>query len=384
MKKVIFDIDGVLLSEERYYDVSGLAVWELLYSPAYMGLPSERDDFRADKVTDGQIAMIRSLVWGDDALLGYLKSHGINSNWEMVHADLVTILWLMGAEYKRRTGEALALSFEEEGDCKKAGLLLMGLPIPSSGDVLAAWKSHIPETAQGGEFFRALQSSMAADFGEVPPWALVGSAFWRIHVSAFQEWYLGDDEFIRQNRRLPWSGGKRGFLSQEIPLAPAGAVQSLFRRLKAAGYAIAVATGRSRNEMIIPFKELGWYDEFDPHFLATATDAEEAAAALHTGSLDKPHPFIYECAIFGRDPAQYGRYAKEGKRPDPSDEIWVVGDSYSDILGSRAAGARIIGVLTGLEGQAAASMFEKAGAPFAGRVTDIEAVLFQEEKKRKN
>ena len=45
MKKVIFDIDGVLLSEERYFDVSALTVWEILYSPAYMGLPSERDDF---------------------------------------------------------------------------------------------------------------------------------------------------------------------------------------------------------------------------------------------------------------------------------------------------------------------------------------------------
>ena len=45
MKKVIFDIDGVLLSEERYFDVSALTVWEILYSPAYMGLPGERDDF---------------------------------------------------------------------------------------------------------------------------------------------------------------------------------------------------------------------------------------------------------------------------------------------------------------------------------------------------
>ena len=36
MKKVIFDIDGVLLSEERYFDVSALTVWEILYSPCEM------------------------------------------------------------------------------------------------------------------------------------------------------------------------------------------------------------------------------------------------------------------------------------------------------------------------------------------------------------
>ena len=28
MKKVIFDVDGVLLSEKRYFDVSALVVWE--------------------------------------------------------------------------------------------------------------------------------------------------------------------------------------------------------------------------------------------------------------------------------------------------------------------------------------------------------------------
>lgn len=64
MKKVIFDVDGVLLSEERYYDVSALTVWEILYGRQYMGLPSEREDFDASAVTDGQIAAIRSEVWG--------------------------------------------------------------------------------------------------------------------------------------------------------------------------------------------------------------------------------------------------------------------------------------------------------------------------------
>ena len=45
MKKVIFDVDGVLLSEERYFDVSALTVWELLYSKDYMGLPLEGEAF---------------------------------------------------------------------------------------------------------------------------------------------------------------------------------------------------------------------------------------------------------------------------------------------------------------------------------------------------
>lgn len=105
MKKVIFDVDGVLLSEERYYDVSALTVWEILYGRQYMGLPSEREDFDASAVTDGQIAAIRSEVWGKDSLLSWLKQRGINSNWDMVHAWLITCFWLFG----RSTADAPAV-----------------------------------------------------------------------------------------------------------------------------------------------------------------------------------------------------------------------------------------------------------------------------------
>ena len=112
MKKVIFDIDGVLLSEERYFDVSGLVVWEWLYGKKYMGLPAEQDDFDSRCVNEGQIAAIRNKVWEKDRLLKWLKSKGINSNWDMVHMYLVTVLWLMANVYRTRSeGNMLSLSF---------------------------------------------------------------------------------------------------------------------------------------------------------------------------------------------------------------------------------------------------------------------------------
>lgn len=372
MKKVIFDIDGVLLSEERYFDVSALTVWELLYSPKYMGLPAEQEDFRADTVTEGQIASCRSTVWGNDKLLTWLKARGINSNWDMVHADLITILWLMAETYRKRAeGERISLSFHKPEDVQKAGRELMGLPVPKAEEVLKKWEATIPEGLQGEAVIDALADAMADTFEGGSEWAHLRSDFWKIHTEAFQAWYLGDDCFITLMHHVPYSSGKPGFLQREVPLAPAAAIKSMFIRLKEMGYEIGIATGRAREEMEIPFKMFHWYEEFDPQYMATASDAVESAALLGGPVLDKPNAFIFSCAIFGRNRENYEAYSKETMKPSPEDEIIVCGDSYSDVLGSRRAGASCIGILTGLEGKEAIPMFEKEGVPYVDRVTDV-------------
>ena len=62
-------------------------------------------------------------------------------------------------------------------------------------------------------------------------------------------------------------------------------------------------------------------------------------------------------------------------QPKGTDEIYVCGDSYSDVLGGRRAGAKCIGILTGLEGKGAIPMFEKEKVPYLDRVTDVVAYL---------
>jgi FMN phosphatase YigB (HAD superfamily) len=42
IKTVLFDVDGVLLSEDHYFDASALTVWELVYSNNYLGLASKK------------------------------------------------------------------------------------------------------------------------------------------------------------------------------------------------------------------------------------------------------------------------------------------------------------------------------------------------------
>ncbi len=375
MKKIIFDVDGVLLSEQRFFDVSGLAVWEMLFGKNCLGLPTEGEDFDATRVTDGQIAAIRARAFGRETLFAWLVAHGMNSNWDMVHAHLVTTFALMADTYRERTGgEILSLSIETETDLKRVGALLTGLPIPKASEILSFWETKLSDVI-GADILGKLSEVMAPIFGTVPVWSRPGSAFWRMHTEMFQAWYWGDDEFIRFHGRLPYCPGKIGFLKSEIPLAPKEAISALFRRLKTNGWDIAVATGRLRNETEIAFRALGWLSSFDPLFLATATDAEEAAKHLDIDFPGKPHPFLYECAVYGRRPERYAAYAAGTETVAEGSTVYVIGDSYADILGAKAIGAKPIGVLTGLLGERAAEMFAKEGVPCVKNVMDIERIF---------
>ncbi len=82
IKTVLFDVDGVLLSEERYFDMSALTVWEVLHSNNYLGLGPEK--FKTD-YSDEEIAEIRATVFDHDRVLKFLKGQGLNANWDMIY-----------------------------------------------------------------------------------------------------------------------------------------------------------------------------------------------------------------------------------------------------------------------------------------------------------
>ena len=162
MKKVIFDVDGVLLSEERYFDIAALTVWEILYSPKYMGMPAEKDNFIAGTVNEGRIAECRKSVWGNGTLISWLKARGINSNWDMVHAALITIFWIMAEVYSARSGgEKVAFRLESEKDVQETGKILMGIPVPPAD------KIEMGEDSTGGDLRRRCHSYTGSSNGSV-------------------------------------------------------------------------------------------------------------------------------------------------------------------------------------------------------------------------
>lgn len=356
MKKVIFDVDGVLLSEERYFDVSALTVWEWLYSPYYMGLANDSGlPLHGD---DAWIAAVRDRVWAGDTLLSWLKAHGINSNWEMVHAFLITASWLMARQFREETGHLPPLSLKNRDEVRALGSLLADRAVPGAEDILLFWESHVESQVEGAALFACLRQAAEVEAGRKLPFMNLGSPFFRMHQLAFQQWYLGDEVFPEIMHEKGYGDRKEGFLQKEVPLGDAGDIRNMLKQLKAAGFSLGVATGRGAKEVEIPFRFFGWYEDFDPVYIATASDAEEVSAQYGNIPLGKPSPFLYLCAAYGKKPEKYEEYITRGRIQD-NDEIYVIGDSYSDVLGARAAGARFIGVLTGLTGKAAAAMFEK-------------------------
>lgn len=369
MKKVIFDVDGVLLSEKRYFDVSALVVWEWYYSRNFMHLGREIVEA---ELTDGEINALRARFWKNDEILTWLKGHGVNSNWDMVHAHIVVTLWLLLEQYVRDNGGPVQASLNTMADVQAWGDVLQGYAVPEAAQVLEQLVATVPEAAGKDEVFACITGAAAASLGpDTAQWTPLGSPLWNMHFEAFQEWYFGDALYTQTYGKKPYAPGKLGFLRREEPLGTAAGICHMFQELKRRGYEIAIATGRSRMELQVPFETYGWLAEFDPRYVVTETDVEEASKMLHM-SLGKPNPFGYYAGAFGKYPERYADYVSH---PDDYKEgtYCIVGDSLADVWCAKAMGAVMIATLTGLDGPAARAMFEKEKADYI--VGSVEQIL---------
>jgi len=79
LQLLIFDLDGVITSEARYWQTARLTVWDLITQPDFLGL---RDYWGAD-LRDPEAV----LAAGDQVIaptfIAELKRRGINSNWDL-------------------------------------------------------------------------------------------------------------------------------------------------------------------------------------------------------------------------------------------------------------------------------------------------------------
>jgi phosphoglycolate phosphatase-like HAD superfamily hydrolase len=386
---ILFDIDGVMLSEERYFDASSLAVYELLTNPRYLGLRvAGLPEFRVQH-DDAAVTDIRTRVFDGDHYLRFIKERGVNANWDMVYLQFVACLTAIAVagrdtaspgvttrveEVGRKTGVASAADAKRTKGAESPEGAESGDVVQSRAALIERLRRCVPTGTVGDDCFTAYRHLFAecrdkdAMLGvcERQLQRLIGGGardVWELGKYVFQEWYLGD-----VHGEPAWFGestGKPGYLEQERPIVAPQALGQLFDGLRQRGIGIGIATGRPRLETEVPLSHFGWLSRFEPERITTASEvlvAEERLPDL--GPLSKPHPFSYLKSYLGEsDPVR----VLQTPLPLPAeaaDRLLVVGDSVADALAAKALGCHFAAVLTGLDGQSARATFEKLGCTY--------------------
>lgn len=364
---VLFDIDGVMLSEERYFDGSALTVYELLCSPQYLGLthpllPAFRTSF-----TNEEIAEVRRVTFASDAVFETVKTRGVNANWDMVYLQVAYHVAAALAHLKdcgqQGVVRDIASRSTEQGWTREV-IVSLGQALKRHGQGFnldfGAFCTDMQPCATKADLFGCLEDRLQQVAGaEVTPFE-TNRALWTLCQVTFQEWYLGDDYVTHT-----YQSGKSGFLADEVPLVEAASLKQLFQDIKTAGMTIGIATGRPELETTIPLQYFGWLEEFELERVSTASDVLVAEQSYpEKAPLAKPNPYSYlRSFLHSPEPGVVLTHALP-LHPATGAETLIVGDSVADLLAARAMGCTFAAVLTGLEGERARAQFESRQADY--------------------
>jgi phosphoglycolate phosphatase-like HAD superfamily hydrolase len=362
IKTILFDVDGVLLSEEHYFDASALTVWEMLISKNYLGLLPEQ--FKT-VYNEAEIAAIRNLVFENDTVLELQKSRGLNANWDMIYLTFSNQLIHLLSQIKETESPKIYEWLSKEID--RNALLEIAT-------VLTDYKVTFDFGKFNEDFEKSDETKQGLmDYLNVLAFEKLGvettifsgkGALWSECEHASQEWYVGDEHIMTSTGRPSVQTGKRGFLANEATTCPVPYMCGLFQYLLDKGISIGIGTGRPELETIQPFKHLDWLKYFQENHIVTADDVLRAEKEVPKGmSLSKPNPFTYIMALFGKNHSATD--CINAKLPiENGNEVLIVGDSLADLMAAREMGCRFAAVLTGLSGQDARGDFEEYGAEY--------------------
>lgn len=361
-KMILFDVDGVLLSEERYFDASALTVWEMLFSSKYLGLPG--DNFES-ALTEEAIRRIRNEVFVNDRVLDFMKSRGINANWDMVYLSfshqLLCLMEKLIPNHKEEVEKILGAQISRES-IARLSQLWAGQPF------MVNYHSFIddfaPSSAEKQALLLYLNDLAKQKLGIETTVFSRTSELWELCQETFQEWYLGDQLVEQSIDRPAYQLGKKGFLSDEIPIVDPTEMAAMLSALKQKGLTLGIGTGRPTIETIIPLKEMGLIGFFDPNRVVTAShvlDAENEHP--ERAPLAKPQPFCYIKGWLGLDAANQECFDFPLPMKD-GNELLIVGDSVADYMAAKSMGCKFAATLTGLTGQDARVKFEELGADY--------------------
>ncbi|HHU6749457.1 TPA: HAD family hydrolase [Staphylococcus pseudintermedius] len=371
-KAILFDVDGVFLDESRCFDVSALTVYEMLFSTDYLGL---KPHVNLSQLTDAQITDIRATLFKKDVILNRLKSTGINSNWDMLFVvfSVHFIECLKQLSHEARLNVLNTAQFDENTLRKVGQQLTMRVT-----DYERPFQ-FIENASEGrSQIYQSLQNYAMTEL-KVEEATLfdMSSPLWQLAQEIYQEWYLGTALYEEVEQKVAKTDYKRGYIYHEIALAPIEDIKQLLTDLKAAGYQLAIATGRPRTETLVPFETLELLSYFDEAFIVSASEVLEVESRYpDLKPLGKPNPFSYIAAFNGNQKQDYYDYAtNQTNRMDPK-TVTIVGDSLADLFSAQTVNAQFIGTLTGLKGRSAEAELRSHGAEIiVDNVLDIRKIL---------
>ncbi len=319
---VIFDMDGVITSEQNYWNSAALTVWE------YLKWNSDEKINAAECMAD--MKNIRGKVFCNDELISVLKGKGVNSNWDLGYVT-VLLAWICGGK-------------EYNGDFK---------------DVLQKAKK-LPDNIIDIYDDLAMKCHHSAGFDY--EWLRRNGVMWNTMRDIFQQWFLGDALYKERYNNEPLISGKTGLLFKEEPIINKDNLVKVLSFLSE-GKRVCTGTGRPYIEMIQPITDWGIKQYFADNGLCNYDHVVAAEKALNNNKLTKPNPYMFLKALYGTDYDDKriadGDYDKEKIKT-----TLVVGDAGADILAARAMGADFCAVLTGIQGEGARGYFEKMNADY--------------------
>lgn len=368
---IIFDLDGVITSEEAYWDCAGLTLHELLFSPRYWNV-SNATAYRPASSAEESRELSRKTL--PEWLILSFKARALNSNWDTCYAAVCLHLIDLLTRLPERA-RLLPLDPSSAAWTAELRTQLTMARVAESWDITPlhrAWRERHPfdlpvfHGATGLELFERMDA-YASEVLKLPVTGVFSRSkpFWRFCQNLFQEWLLGDALYTRTHGHPPAQSDKPGCLFFEEPLLPVEDVRAALEKLLAAGYTLGVASGRVYQEAAKPLEKYDLLRYFDGQHMGTynlVTRAEkELRARGNTLMLGKPHPFHFQAAVNWEQALQ----SVLSDTPEPLDTPFiVVGDSTSDILGGLAAGALTVAVLTGARSPEARELLLKSGPDF--------------------